>query len=92
MPRFTVVITRCGRSAQEASLIVCHCQGVSDRAIREAVRRGARSVGQVGRACRAGRNCGGCHPLIAEIIVSETGPPPGPAQAFPRAEGLVGAG
>jgi len=73
-------------------LIVCHCQGVSDRAIREVVREGATSVRQVGRACRAGRMCGGCLPVIAEIIASETPEVACPAHAFQGAEGLVGAG
>jgi bacterioferritin-associated ferredoxin len=57
-------------------VIVCHCKAVSDHAIREAVREGARSCRQVGRACEAGRNCGGCHPLIREIIETESVPSP----------------
>ena len=71
-------------------MIVCHCQGVSDRSIRQAVREGARSVGQVARACRAGRMCGGCRPAICEIISTEaTDAPPA---SFSQIEGLVGAG
>lgn len=52
-------------------MIVCHCKAVSDRAIRDAVRGGARTPRQVSRACQAGRICGGCRPVIVELIESE---------------------
>jgi bacterioferritin-associated ferredoxin len=52
-------------------MIVCHCQGVSDRTIRAAVRSGARSRRAVARACSAGRSCGGCTLAIDEIVRSE---------------------
>jgi bacterioferritin-associated ferredoxin len=71
-------------------LIVCHCQGVSDRSIRQAVREGARSLRQVARVCRAGRICGGCHPVICEIISSEASE--AAPVSFSHVEGLVGAG
>ena len=71
-------------------MIVCHCQGVSDRQVRQAVREGARSVRQVARVCRAGRICGGCRPAICEIISSEASES-APA-TFSHVEGLVGAG
>jgi bacterioferritin-associated ferredoxin len=66
-------------------VIVCHCKAVSDHAIREAVREGARSCRQVGRACQAGRTCGGCRPLIREIIETESEPLP----LFPSLEELA---
>jgi bacterioferritin-associated ferredoxin len=72
-------------------VIVCHCQGVSDRSIRQAVREGARSVRQVSRVCRAGRMCGGCRPVISEIIEAESSEPATPV-SFTHVEGLVGAG
>ena len=53
-------------------MIVCHCKGVSDRAIRAAIRGGARSCQQVGRTCEAGRDCRGCQPLIRELIERES--------------------
>jgi bacterioferritin-associated ferredoxin len=46
---------------------VCHCHGVNDREIREAVRSG-------GGCCKgdlAGTGCGGCLPLVQQIRVSE---------------------
>lgn len=52
-------------------MIVCHCQGVTDRAIRRAVREGASTRRQVARACRAGTGCGGCRLAIHAILESE---------------------
>lgn len=54
-------------------MIVCHCKAVNDRSIREAVRRGARSPREVALACQAGRRCGGCRPLVRQLIESEAG-------------------
>jgi len=53
-------------------VIVCHCKGLSDRDIRKAVREGAVSAADVSRLCRAGSDCGGCRPLIDEIIHKES--------------------
>ena len=52
-------------------MIVCHCHGVSDRVIRRHVREGAASCALVTRACAAGGRCGGCRPVILEIIETE---------------------
>ena len=52
-------------------MIVCHCKAVTDRAIRDAIRRGAQSPREVGIACDAGRQCGGCMPLVRELIATE---------------------
>lgn len=56
-------------------MLVCHCQVVSDRHIKLAVSAGARTVAQVGRACKAGTHCGGCVAAIAEIIESHSDSP-----------------
>jgi bacterioferritin-associated ferredoxin len=58
-------------SKKEESMIICQCNGVSDRAIRKAVRDGASSRNDVVRACTAGKACGGCVPAIDEIIDTE---------------------
>ncbi len=50
-------------------VIVCHCQGVSDRRIRREARRGAATPGEVARACGAGTDCGGCVPVIEDLLV-----------------------
>jgi bacterioferritin-associated ferredoxin len=62
------------RSIEVLAVIVCHCRRVSDRHIRQAVRQGACTLGDVARACQAGGNCGGCAPAIDAILRSERGP------------------
>ena len=52
-------------------MIVCHCQAVSERTIRAAIRDGARCRRSVARACSAGRSCGGCRLAVDEILRSE---------------------
>lgn len=48
--------------------ILCHCHGVNERKIRQAIDRGARSVEAIGEACRAGTTCGGCRPSLEELL------------------------
>jgi nitrite reductase (NADH) large subunit len=52
-------------------MVICHCHGISDRAIRKAVRGGASTRREIARSCQAGRVCGGCGPAIDEILESE---------------------
>lgn len=52
-------------------MIVCHCFGVSERAIRRAARSGAVTADLVARACGAGSGCGGCRGTVQEILASE---------------------
>jgi bacterioferritin-associated ferredoxin len=49
-------------------MMICHCNGVSDRTVRNAVLAGADTLDQVARACGAGRDCGGCVDAIEEIL------------------------
>ncbi len=51
-------------------MLVCHCHGISDRAIRKAVRGGASTRREIARSCKAGGLCGGCGPAIDEILAS----------------------
>jgi bacterioferritin-associated ferredoxin len=67
-------------------MIVCHCKGVTDRAIREAVRQGALTRTDVSRTCNAGGCCMGCHPLIERIIDQEGGCGPVRADANSQVE------
>ena len=53
-------------------MLVCQCNGVSDRAIRRAVRKGAATTEDIGFACGAGACCGGCVPLIEKLIAYES--------------------
>jgi bacterioferritin-associated ferredoxin len=41
-------------------MLVCLCEGVSERAIEEAVRDGATSIRELSRRTRAGTNCASC--------------------------------
>src|SRR5690606_15690572 len=50
------------------AMLICHCECVNDRRIRQEIGAGARTVGQVGRACRAGTRCGGCVSAVAELL------------------------
>jgi bacterioferritin-associated ferredoxin len=52
-------------------VIVCQCKGVTEAAIRKAVREGAASIEEVGLACKAGTDCGGCRPTIQLIMIQE---------------------
>ncbi|MBW2493234.1 MAG: (2Fe-2S)-binding protein [Deltaproteobacteria bacterium] len=52
-------------------MIICQCNGISDRAIRKAVRDGANDRNDVIRACAAGMGCGGCVPAVEQIIDAE---------------------
>ncbi|HEX4336487.1 MAG TPA: (2Fe-2S)-binding protein [Polyangiaceae bacterium] len=52
-------------------MLVCHCLGVSDRTIREAVREGAETVDDVHEVCGAGSGCGGCRELVSDVITQE---------------------
>jgi bacterioferritin-associated ferredoxin len=49
-------------------MIVCHCAGVTDRAILELARDGAQTVGDVVRASGAGRCCAPCRTEIAALL------------------------
>jgi bacterioferritin-associated ferredoxin len=47
---------------------VCICNAVNERAVREAVGRGCRTVGEVYRSCGARPQCGKCGVDIVRVI------------------------
>lgn len=49
-------------------MVVCLCQGVPEKDVREAIANGATTRKKVTRACGAGAGCGGCHESIRDII------------------------
>jgi bacterioferritin-associated ferredoxin len=49
-------------------MIVCHCRRVCDRTIRAAIQAGARTEDAIAEACGAGTVCGGCGPVVSELI------------------------
>lgn len=72
-------------------MIVCLCQGVSERRVRAAIAAGARTRRAVTRACGAGGVCGGCHDAIRQLIEQQRveprrGPLAARAVAGPDAE------
>jgi len=54
-------------------MIVCHCRGLSEREIRRAVVEGARDADAIARCCLAGAECGGCRPLIEQLLRAHRG-------------------
>jgi bacterioferritin-associated ferredoxin len=49
-------------------VLVCHCKGISHRELERAIEAGACSRGEVTRRCGAGGGCGGCRPVIEELL------------------------
>jgi bacterioferritin-associated ferredoxin len=49
-------------------MFVCHCRALTDREIGEAIAAGARDLDEIGRQCGAGITCGGCCPLLEELL------------------------
>jgi bacterioferritin-associated ferredoxin len=49
-------------------VLVCHCNVVSDRAVRAAISAGATDVAQVTALSGAGGECGGCVPSIEQLL------------------------
>jgi bacterioferritin-associated ferredoxin len=57
-------------------MIVCHCQVVSDRCVRDAITCGARTIDEVGEMCGAGTGCGSCRPTICALLATTVVPEP----------------
>ena len=49
---------------------ICVCHGIGAETIRRAAAEGCRSVDAIGRATRAGTNCGSCRPEIAALLAA----------------------
>lgn len=56
-------------------MIVCHCAGVTDRAITSLIRDGASTVRDIVRRTGAGRCCAPCRDEIRALL-SAADPPP----------------
>lgn len=52
-------------------MIVCLCEGVNDKTIREAVRSGASTVGLLAKITRAGTSCGSCACDLGRLLKCE---------------------
>jgi bacterioferritin-associated ferredoxin len=49
-------------------VIVCICRGVSQKRVLETIDAGAGNVGEIGRRCGAGTDCGTCTPLLQQTL------------------------
>ena len=49
-------------------MIVCVCEGVSDREVREAITEGSRTLQDIGRRCGAGTDCASCCMTLRQMI------------------------
>jgi bacterioferritin-associated ferredoxin len=53
-------------------VVICSCQAVNDRAVREAIASGARTVDDLTARCGAAGDCGGCRPELERILAIHT--------------------
>jgi nitrite reductase (NADH) large subunit len=60
-----------GVDALPAGAQICSCNDVSKGTICEAVAGGATSIGAIKKCCGAGTSCGGCVPLVTQIMKAE---------------------
>ncbi len=51
-------------------MIVCLCKGITDADIRRAIAAGATTVSQLGASCGAGTECGGCRPVLYQLLAT----------------------
>jgi NAD(P)H-nitrite reductase large subunit len=49
-------------------MLICHCRRVNDGAARAAIEAGATDLDALAELCRAGSGCGGCHPILEELL------------------------
>jgi len=49
-------------------VLVCHCAGVRDARVLDAIERGSASCEAIAAACGAGARCGGCRPLLEQLL------------------------
>ena len=49
-------------------MIVCLCEGISDKEVRRCIDAGACTLRQIKKACGAGSGCGLCRPFLRQMI------------------------
>lgn len=52
-------------------MVVCHCLAVNDKLVRRMIKSGAASAEEIASSCGAGARCGGCIPLIEDLLERE---------------------
>jgi bacterioferritin-associated ferredoxin len=71
-------------SGWRVRLVVCLCKGLTETGVREAIRSGARTVGDLSVRCGAGSECGGCSKTLESLLEQS---PPSHSQGQGRASG-----
>ncbi|MBG0794702.1 nitrate reductase [Methylocystis sp. H62] len=66
--RLSLLSGRSGRQLADDGPLVCSCFSVGQKQIEAAIHQGCRSALDVGKATRAGSNCGSCQPEIQRLI------------------------
>jgi len=56
---------------KELPMIVCHCNGVSDRTLRRSIRSGVTTLSGLQEVCGAGSCCGSCTPTLRSLLRKE---------------------
>ncbi len=49
-------------------MYVCHCRAVTDHTIEDEIQRGATTIEDLAVCCGAGSECGGCWPVLEELL------------------------
>ena len=57
--------------AKEPPMIVCHCNGISDRTLRRSIRSGVTTLSGLRQICGAGSCCGSCTPALRNLLQKE---------------------
>ncbi len=63
---------------RKVDVIVCVCEAISERRVKEQFARGACTVEAMGQACGAGQDCGECRPVLQRMLqrLSQKDPAP----------------
>jgi nitrite reductase (NADH) large subunit len=54
-----------------AEAVICSCEGITKSAICDAVAEGCETVDKIKKCTKAGTGCGGCVPMVKDIMLSE---------------------
>jgi len=66
--RLSLLSGRSARGPANDGPLVCSCFSVGQKQIEAAIEEGCRSASDVGKATRAGSNCGSCRPEIERLV------------------------
>lgn len=58
----------CARGYCGVCMVVCHCEAINERVVHAAIEEGAFDLESVTSLCGAGRDCGGCHDTIEDLL------------------------